>query len=125
MAADRLSSALVEQMLEAVEADPILAHRLRAALALDPQPSGPVVFNTRTLAEEVGVSDETIRREIRSGRLRAQLRGKSYVITREAVEAWAARDDGPRVPTRSVRSPRPRGQRQTLRATLDNLTERH
>lgn len=116
-----LIAALVDELLAVLEREPDLRQQLRDVLGLGEVEAGPLVYTTATLAEELGVTEETIRRRIRNEELRAELRGGSYVITRDAVREWAE----PKPATPRSRSTPPRRRRSTsrpFRAALDAAT---
>jgi excisionase family DNA binding protein len=89
----QLALALVEGLdSRALE---LLAERLAPLLAGGPAPdSGPVAFTVATLAVELGLSERAVRAAIKRGELQAAKRGRSYVIARAAVEAWAGGERG-------------------------------
>ncbi len=99
-----LIAALDDQALDLLAE--LLTSRLGGCEARDSQ---PVAYTVATLAGEIGLSERVIRAEIHRGALPAVKRGRSYVITRDAVEAWAAPGAGtapggrPRGPERSSR----------------------
>lgn len=118
-----LERAVAEALIGAVESSSELRARFMAALGLDAgQPeSGPAVFTTATLAAEMGLQPDTIRRAIRCGDLAATRRGKGYVISRAAVAEWAEGDSRATssAPTSVRRRPARRGR--PLRAALDEM----
>jgi excisionase family DNA binding protein len=80
------------------------------------QAPAPVVYTVATLAAELGVSGRAIRAAIHRGELEARKRGRTYVITRAAVEAWAAPDAG-----RAQRRDRPSRERRHGRVMASAL----
>jgi excisionase family DNA binding protein len=93
---------------------PLVAARLAA-----PAPT-PVAYTPRTLAAELGRSERSIRAAIARGELAAVKRGRGYVISASAVEAWtrAERPTAPRAtPSRPRRRSAPGPMRRALRET--------
>jgi excisionase family DNA binding protein len=54
----------------------------------------PVAYTVATLASELDLSERAVRAAIHRGELQAVKRGRIYLVTRDAVEAWAAPDAG-------------------------------
>ncbi len=84
-------------------------------------PGTATVYSVRTLASALDVSERTIRGAIHRGELRAEKRGRRYLIPSESVTAWATP-----TPTRQGRPTRTRTRPSagTLTATLAMLGER-
>jgi excisionase family DNA binding protein len=81
-----LARALVAELAR----DPEALERLRALVAPEALRSGSApAFTVRSLAAELGRSERSIRAAIARGELDAIKRGRGYVISRDAVEAWA------------------------------------
>jgi excisionase family DNA binding protein len=99
---------LIELLTAAVEqAEPEQRARLRAALEVESVAASvditAAVYTPATLAAELGRSPRSIRGAIHRGELRATKRGRGWIISAEAVEAWAA---GGQLPLRDGRPPR-------------------
>jgi excisionase family DNA binding protein len=111
-----LVAALDDRALDA------LADRLRPRLRGDTTPEPrPIAYTVATLADEVGLSQRAVRAAIHRGELQASLRGRSYLITASAVEAWAAPSDRAASARRESpsRKPRRRGVMTSALAQLD------
>jgi excisionase family DNA binding protein len=85
-----LPEGLLDVLADAVAAR--LAERDRGS------PISPAAYTPATLAAELGRSPRAIRAAIHRGELAATKRGQGWVISAEAVAAWAA----PRAPARRV-----------------------
>lgn len=90
VAMNKIAAALVADLIALLRSDPEIRERFREALDVPSIEAWPIIYTTKTLAAEWGVTEETVRRAIRRGELVAERRGKAYVITREAVEEWAS-----------------------------------
>jgi excisionase family DNA binding protein len=66
-----------------------LAEALAPHLDVGAEP-GPAAYTVATLARELDLSERAIRAAIQRGELAAVKRGRTYLITRQAVGAWAA-----------------------------------
>jgi excisionase family DNA binding protein len=108
-----LVEALDDRALDAL-AD-ALAPRLGASTA----PARPVAYTVATLAEELGLSPRVIRGAIQRGELQGVKRGRTYLIARDAVDAWAAPDAGR--PRGVERPSRGRAHRPVMGAALARL----
>jgi excisionase family DNA binding protein len=91
-----------------------LADRLadRVVAKLEARDPGPTVYTCATLADELGVTPRAVRAAIDRGDLEAVRRGRGYVITPDAVTAWAS------PPQRRRRRPRPAATSRPLRDAL-------
>ena len=76
--------------------------------------AGPAVYTPQTLAAELGVTPRAIRAAIERGDLEARRSGRGYVISAEAVAAWAG------TPARRRRRTAPRESR-PLRDAMSSL----
>ena len=85
----------------------LLAEALAPRLEVDSAPS-PVVYTVATLALELGVSERAIRAAIQRGELDAVKRGRTYLITRAAVEGWPGLLDEPGRGLQAVQQPQSR-----------------
>jgi excisionase family DNA binding protein len=102
----------------------LLAERLSPRLNVD-ETRGPqrIAYTVATLAGELGLSPRAVRAAVQRGELPAVKRGRGYVITASAVEAWAAPND--RKSRRGQPSPRTPPGRGVMTAALADLdTER-
>jgi excisionase family DNA binding protein len=98
----------------------LLAERLAPRLGAGAMPSlPPAVYTVATLAGELDVSERAVRGWIHRGELDGVKRGRTYVITRSAVEAWAAPGAGR--PRGSERSSRERPHRAVMASALARL----
>jgi len=89
----RLALAVVEALDD--RALELLAEKLAPLRAAGGAPDpGPVAFTVATLAVELGLTERQVRGMIHRGEIPAAKRGCGYVIARNAVEAWAAPDEG-------------------------------
>ena len=70
-----------------------LAERLGDRLAARLETSRQAVYSPKTLAAELGRSERSIRAACASGKLQAIKRGRGYVISTDAVAAWASAED--------------------------------
>ena len=112
-------SGLVRALVAELASDPVAVEQLRALLEIDSnqQRAAPTpAFTVRSLAEEIGRSERSVRDAITRGelkavKLKAVKRGRGYLITAAAVEAWAT---PAQVPT--SRSTRPSVHRDRRRA---------
>jgi excisionase family DNA binding protein len=95
-----------------------LADALASRLGASTTPPAPVAYTVASLASEVGLSERVIRSEIHSGGLQAVKRGRTYVITRDAVEAWAAPAPGAGRPRDRERPSRGRAHRPVMADAL-------
>jgi excisionase family DNA binding protein len=84
----QIALALVESLDD--RALDVLADALAPRLGASTTPSAPVAYTVASLAGELGLSERVIRAAIHRGELDAAKRGRTYLITRDAVEAWAA-----------------------------------
>ncbi len=82
---------VLSALLAELRDDPAAAAELRALVG-----AGPSVYTPQTLAAELGVTPRAVRAAIERGDLQARRSGRGYVISAEAVAAWAA----PRAPVR-------------------------
>jgi excisionase family DNA binding protein len=85
-------SELLRALVEELASDPVAVEHLRTLLGVDadqrratPTPA----FTVRSLATEIGRSERSVRDAIARGELKAVKRGRGYLITAAAVEAWA------------------------------------
>ncbi len=116
----RLAAALVEALDD--QALELLAERLGTRLGEgNAAGAAPVVYTTATLARELELTERQIRAAIHRGELDATKRGRTYLLTREAVEAWAAPDVGRPRGGAGLSSGRPR--RRVMTAALARLDE--
>jgi len=84
---------LAEAVLAALARDPEALERLRSLVGkteTDPLPdSRAPAYTVATLALAVGRSERSIRGAIHRGELEAVKRGRGFVISADAVAAWA------------------------------------
>lgn len=94
-----------------------IAEHIAAKLAPGVQPDGtqPPAYTVATLAQELALSQRAIRGAIERGELAAIKRGGRWIISAQAVAAWAEPRQGRG--TRAPSLPRPRN-RTTTGATL-------
>lgn len=117
----QIAAALAEEVVAAIAEHTQIRDRLREALGIRSAEATPAVYTTKTLALELGVTEETIRRAIRRRELAATRRGKAYVIPRAAVEEWATSGEAKRRgPARGMPAGR-RGTAKPLRSALDDI----
>jgi excisionase family DNA binding protein len=84
-------SALLDELLELLENDTDRRARLRALMPeVPPPPARTEIYTVQSLAAELNVEQSRVHRAIRAGELAARKRGSYYVITADAVQAWAA-----------------------------------
>jgi excisionase family DNA binding protein len=77
-------SGVLHDLLAELRSDPAAAAELRTALA-----AGPVAYTPQTLAAELGVTPRAVRAAIGRGDLQARRSGRGWVISADAVAAWA------------------------------------
>jgi excisionase family DNA binding protein len=97
-------SALLRALVDELTSDPVALEQLRTLLGVDAnqQRTAPApAFTVRSLATEMGRSERSVRAAITRGELEAVKRGRGYLITAAAVEAWATA-----APLRAQRSTR-------------------
>jgi excisionase family DNA binding protein len=113
----QIALALVESLDD--RALDVLADALAPRLAASTAPPAPVAYTVASLAGELGLSERAVRAAIHRGELHAAKRGRTYLITRGAVEAWAA----PSVDRQRgrERSSRERGHRPVMASALARL----
>lgn len=86
-------SYLARALLEELAGDPVALERLRELVGnpeTDPsRHSSAPAFTVRSLAAQLGRTERSVRAAIARGELAAVRRGRGYVISAEAVAAWA------------------------------------
>jgi excisionase family DNA binding protein len=97
-----------------------LARRLMPHLrqSADADERGHIAYTVASLAIELGVSQKTIRSAIARRELSAVKRGSRWIISGEAVRAWAAPSDEQRRTGRARATAAPRAAGPSLRAVL-------
>jgi excisionase family DNA binding protein len=83
---------LAQAMLDALGRDPDALDRLRELVGeRGTKTFGPTTpaYTVATLAAELGRSERSVRAAIARGELRAVKRGRGWVISADAVAAWA------------------------------------
>jgi excisionase family DNA binding protein len=96
-------SDLARALLDELAGDPVALERLRELvgnLRTDPSTDSPApAYTVATLAMELGRTERSIRAAIARGELQAAKRGRGYVISADAVAAWARAPIGNRPAT--------------------------
>jgi excisionase family DNA binding protein len=87
------------EILEQIASDPSVLVELRALL-LDSAPEGAPAYTVATLASALGVTERVVRNAIGRGELAAVRRGARWLISTEAVDAWARSDRNVSLKTR-------------------------
>ena len=98
-----VARALLAELVAALKADPGLRRDV-ASLLQSPAPSPPSDERLMTVAEVAalfGVSERSVYRALRDGRLRGSRLGSSWRISAAAVDDWKAGRRGRPVTTRS------------------------
>jgi excisionase family DNA binding protein len=86
-------SELARALLDELAADPVALERLRMLVApAAPAPAHQAAYTVASLAAELGRSERSIRSAIARGELSAVKRGRGWVISADAVAAWATAD---------------------------------
>jgi excisionase family DNA binding protein len=110
--------ALAAALVELLAASPTAVSRLRELIESDDSPErtlSPPAYTVASLASTLNISARAIRGAIARGELEAAKRGGRWIISTDAVRAWARADDG--VP-RGRRPARRSNGRSPLRAAL-------
>ncbi len=104
-------SDLARALLDELAGDPVALARLRELIAtpMDEPTLTAAAYTVATLALELRRTERAIRAAIARGELEAVKRGRGYVISADAVAAWAHGE--PRAMTASARSSRPHRRR--------------
>jgi excisionase family DNA binding protein len=85
-------SDLLRALVDELASDPVAVEQLRTLLGVDADQRGATptpAFTVRSLATEIGRSERSVRDAIARDELNAVKRGRGYLITAAAVEAWA------------------------------------
>jgi excisionase family DNA binding protein len=86
-------SDLARALLDEVAGDPVALERLRALVAPPtPEAPQPAAYTVASLAAALGRSERSIRGAIARGELDAVKRGRGWIISADAVAAWATAD---------------------------------
>jgi excisionase family DNA binding protein len=104
----------------------VLARRLLPHLRqpADPEAQGPVAYTVASLAAELGVSQKTIRAAIARRELSAVKRGSRWIISADAVRAWATESDRRRRTGRACGAGAPKAAGPSLRSVLCGVANR-
>jgi hypothetical protein len=95
--------ALAAALVELLAANPAALARLRELVQPRVSTPSPALYTSTSLAKTIDVSPKAIRGAISRGELVATKRGGRWIISADAVQAWARSDrSGPR--RRSVRT---------------------
>ena len=88
----------------------VLAHRLQPHLtrSAETEVAGRVAYTVPSLATELGVSRKAVRCAIARHELRAVKRGSRWIISSDAVQAWATASDTLRRTSRAVSASAPK-----------------
>jgi excisionase family DNA binding protein len=79
------------EILEQIASDPSVLAALRAILGASRRPEVPA-YTVATLAATLGVTERVVRNAIGRGELAAVKRGARWLISPDAVDAWAHGD---------------------------------
>lgn len=123
---DRLASApsmLASLMLDGLDDRglAVLARRLLPHLKQPAEPGATrasVAYTVASLAAELGVSQKTIRCAIARRELAAVKRGSRWIISADAVQAWASAPEVQRRPGHICRTRAPKASGPSLRSVL-------
>lgn len=102
---------LAQLVLDEIAGNPAALARLRELVRQEAAPAGAPsspAFTVRTLAAELDRTEGSIRAAIARGELAAIKRGRGYVISADAVAAWARAPARDVVEVRARTSTRPR-----------------
>lgn len=98
-----------------------LARRLLPHLTQDADrhaDRGHVAYTVASLAAELGLSQKAVRCAIARRELRAVKRGSRWLISADAVQAWATATDGRRRVNRTLGAPAPKSAGPSLRSVF-------
>ncbi len=97
-------SDLARALLDELAGDPVALARLRELVGertADPDTRATPAYTPRTLAAALGRSERSIRAAIARGELAAVKRGRGWILSAEAVQAWATATPTPARPKAS------------------------
>ena len=100
-----VAHALLAELVAALKADPLLRQDLAALLEV-PEPSAcrdERLMTVGDVAAMLGVSERSVYRALRDGRLRGDRIGSSWRISVAAVDDWKGGGRGRRAPDRTPR----------------------
>lgn len=100
-----VARALLAELVAALKADPLLRQDLAALLEV-PEPSAcrdEPLMTVGDVAAMLGVSERSVYRALRDGRLRGDRIGSSWRISVAAVDDWKGGGRGRRAPDRTPR----------------------
>ena len=116
------SSMLASLIIDALDDQglAVLAHRLQPHLtrSAEREVAGRVAYTVPSLATELGVSQKTVRCAIARRELRAVKRGSRWIISSDAVQAWATASDTGRRTSRAVSASAPKSAGPSLRSVF-------